>query len=514
MDVSQTVFNNREIAIGFWAIVSIIVLLSMKSVRKPLKTTIRLLRRKEFVVFYIVFTGFLGLVLAMLKRVDLWDISLLKDTVFWVLFVELPVFVKTIKNTNDSRFFGRLIKENIALSVLIEFFVGFWTFSLWVELILVPLTLFFSLIYAMSEREKEYQPIKKFFDRLAVLWGLIILLNAIQHFFRAPDQFINPGTLKSFLLPIVLLFLNLPVVYGLALYNNYEQIFVCLNRRSLEKVKLKLIILRFVGINLGKSSVLRNNIPETISNSLTARDLQNNLDSLTQQLSLQIGDNYMKRSHYYIRACIIGLLVSLFGLVLANSDVSFKNLISFNFTVDIQRIKEIVTYIFSTMLVFSISLLVYSISFNKKQYEDISQIKKYALYELLFSVKRQESQLMDFPPIDDPSNLYAAYVLNAVDVKKDCDRVLAAYSNLMTTWERDTIKRLQLYSNSFVSNLGICVEKNKQYNVISFSEFYNERVRTAPQNEKFNDFTYAVQRDLKRYSEQVKSFCDEFKQYY
>ena len=166
------------------------------------------------------------------------------------------------------------------------------------------------------------------------------------------------------------------------------------------------------------------------------------------------------------------------------------------------------------MLVFSISLLVYSISFNKKQYEDISQIKKYALYELLFSVKRQESQLIDFPPIDDSSNLYAAYVLYAVDVKKACDRVLAAYSNLLTTWERDTVKRLQLYSNSFVSDLGICVEKIKQYNIISFSEFYNERVRTAPQNEKFNDFTYAVQRNLKRYTEQVKSFCDEFKQYY
>ncbi len=54
----------------------------------------------------------------------------------------------------------------------------------------------------------------------------------------------------------------------------------------------------------------------------------------------------MKRSRYYISACIIGLLASLLGLILANSDVSFKDLVSFNFTFDIQRIKEIATYIF------------------------------------------------------------------------------------------------------------------------------------------------------------------------
>ena len=514
MDTLQAIFNNREIAIGFWAMISFIALLFVKSARRPLKEIIILLLSKKFVAFYLVFVGFLFLVLAFLKWVDFWSSNLLKDTIFWVFFVEFPIFVKTIEKAKDSRFFGSLIKENIALSVFIEFFVGFWTFSLWVELILIPITVFFSLVYALSEREKKHQPVKKFFDRLAVLWGLIILLNAIQHLFQTPEQFINPDTLKSFLFPIVLLFLNLPIFYGLALYNNYEQIFVCLNRRSLEKVKLKLMIFRFVGINLGKASALRNDIPETISHSLTAKDLQNNLDSLTQRLSLQIGDNYMKRSHYYIRACIIGLFVSLFGLVLANSDVSFKNFISFNFTVDIQRIKEIVTYIFSTMLVFSISLLVYTVSFNKKQYEDISQIKKYALYELLFSVKRQESQLMEFPPIDDPSNLYVAYVLNAVDVKKACDRVLSAYSNLLTTWERDTVKRLQLYSNSLVNDLGICAEEIKQYNVINFGEFYNERVRTAPQNEKINNFTCMIQRDLKKYSEQIQTFCDEFKQYY
>lgn len=475
------------------------------------KSIIAILLSKKFVVFYLVFAGFLFLVLAFLRWVGFWSINLLKDTVFWVFFVEFPIFAKTVENATDGRFFVGLIKENIALSVFIEFFVGFWTFSLWIELILIPITVFFSLVYAVAEMDKKHQTVKRVFDRLMLLWGIVIVITSINHFFQAPEQFINIDTLKSFLLPIVLLFLSLPVVYGLALYNTYEQIFTRVKGKKSEQVKMKLYILSFSGINLAKASALRNSVPVTVVHSTTAKDLQKKLRTLTQRLSLQIGDNYMKRSHYYLVACIIGLLVSLVGLISANSDVSFKDLITFNFILYPQRIKEILTYIFSTMLVFSVSLLVFSIGFNKKQREDISQIKKYALYELLASVKRQKSQLMEYPPIDDPAVLYASYILNTYEVKQTCDKVLSSYANLLTTWECDVVKRLQLYATSIINDLGICAENINQYNALSFSALYNEKVEKAPQNEKINTFTYAMQKDLKKYSEQIQLFYDTFK---
>ena len=273
--------------------------------------------------------------------------------------------------------------------------------------------------------------------------------------------------------------ISLPVVYGLALYNTYEQIFTRVKGKKSEQVKMKLYILSFSGINLAKASALRNSVPVTVVHSTTAKDLQKKLRTLTQRLSLQIGDNYMKRSHYYLVACIIGLLVSLVGLISANSDVSFKDLITFNFILYPQRIKEILTYIFSTMLVFSVSLLVFSIGFNKKQREDISQIKKYALYELLASVKRQKSQLMEYPPIDDPAVLYASYILNTYEVKQTCDKVLSSYANLLTTWECDVVKRLQLYATSIINDLGICAENINQYNALSFCPVTKPGVTTG-----------------------------------
>lgn len=52
------------------------------------------------------FYSFLLLVIQLLRWTTFWNSSLLKDTIFWVLFVELPIFGKAIQEANDNRFFS------------------------------------------------------------------------------------------------------------------------------------------------------------------------------------------------------------------------------------------------------------------------------------------------------------------------------------------------------------------------------------------------------------------------
>ena len=189
-------------------------------------------------IFYIVFLSFLGLVLFALNWAGLWDLTLLKDTVFWVLFVELPLFAKAIEKADGGRFFSNLIRENVAIVVAIEFFVGFWTFSLITEIILIPLTVLISVLQVLAGQDKKHRSAKRFFDGLLVLWGIILLINAIYSLIHAPNQFLSFDTLKSLLLPLVLLVFNLPVVYGLALYNTYEQIFIRIKGSKSEQKKI------------------------------------------------------------------------------------------------------------------------------------------------------------------------------------------------------------------------------------------------------------------------------------
>ena len=73
------------------------------------------------------------------------------------------------------------------------------------------------------------------------------------------------------------------------------------------------------------------------------------------------------------------------------------------------------------------------------------------------------------------------------------------------------VKQLQLYANSIINDLEICAENINWYNALSFSALYNEKVEKAPQNAGINTFTYAMQKDLKKYSEQRQLFYDTFK---
>ena len=265
-----------------------------------------------------------------------------------------------------------------------------------------------------------------------------------------------------------------------------------------EIIKMKWSIIKFSGVYLSKITAIRNNLQYTTIISLTDNDMKENLKKLENRLSMRIGDNYMKRANYYIIGCIIGFLISIFGIIICNSQVSLKDIITFNFTLNIPRIKEIITYICSTGVVFSFCFFIYSCGFRKKKNEEISQVKKYALHSLLYLIKRQYDRLQEFPPIDKPKELFAKYITNVYELKIECDKDIVSFENLFTSREFYVIKQLQI----------------KQYNEEQFNSYYLKKESNAPQNEQINVFIHEIQKGIEEYSEQIKLCVEEFKHYF
>lgn len=518
MAIIQEVFNNREIAVGIWIVITLTIMLLCKSLRKPLmqflKTAIPILFCRKFVVFYVVFITFLLLVLWILKWTTFWDNTLLKDTIFWVLFVELPLFGKAIQKAKDNRFFLDLLADNLKVIALFEFFIGFWTFCLRTELTLIPITVVFSFLYALASREKQHKPAKSFFEMLLGIWAIILIGYAIYSTVLYPERFFNWDTIKELTLPVILLVFNLPIVYGLALYSGYEQLFIKIKNGAKDKWKMKLQMLQFAGLSLPRVSAIRRNLQTTIHISLNAEDMRKNLQKLECHLAMQIGDNYMKRANFYIVVCVTSAIASLIGLVLANSEVPIKDIITFNFVLVIPRIKEILTYILSVSLVFSVALLFYAIGFRKKKNEEISQIKKYAIFEFLFTLKKQKFQLQEYPPVDDPVSMFVNYMQIAYELKEACTKALDVYGNLLTAWERDSIELLRTSAIGLLTNATIAGGDFSNYDVSSFCEYYEAKVKTSQFNEKFNSFTTMVKGDAEKYAKRIEATYKDFKQYY
>ena len=222
----------------------------------------------------------------------------------------------------------------------------------------------------------------------------------------------------------------------------------------------------------------------------------------------------MKRAKFYVGACITAAVGSLVGLVLANSEVSIKDLITLNFVLDIPRIKEILTYIFSVSLVFSIALLFYSIGFRKRKNEEITQIKKYAVFEFLFVLKKQKAQLQEYPPIDDPVSLFINYLQIAYELKEACTKALDVYGNLLNNWERESIELLQTSATGLLTNATIGGGNFTDFDIDSFCEYYKGKVKAMQHGANFNAFTSMLKSDAEKYTKRIESTYEDFKRYY
>lgn len=510
----REVFNDREIAIGIWIAIGLIIILSKKNARHEIRNIVFVLLNKKMMILYGVFICILGLILTLLSLIGFWDSTLLKDTVFWVLFVEVPLFARAIEKADSEHFFSELIRENITAAVFIEFFVGFWTFELAIEIILVPVVVVVSAIYIWIDTSRRNLPLKRMLDKLRIPWGMILLLNSLFGLILNPMSFFNLDILKAFLLPFILLIFNLPVVYGLALYNNYEQVFLRIHGSKRDQKNMRRQIILFSGISLSKLSAVRRNLLSSELYYQSSADLRVYLDKLSNRFDLQIGENYMKQSHYYVAICIIGFILSLIGIIWVNSDLSFKDLIEFRFELDLLRIKEILTYIFSTMLASSIVLLFFAIGFSKKKREEITVIKKYALSELLLSIKIQRSQMKDESPIGHPTELFYTYVINSYRVLDSCNRALAGYENLFAIWELETVKSLKYSASNLTNSFGININNATEYTENDFCEYYKNKVKEEQKNNGFNIFTHIIEKDIEKYKNDIEKFFEDFKYYY
>ncbi|MDO4277349.1 MAG: hypothetical protein Q4C69_00855 [Lachnoclostridium edouardi] len=122
--------------------------------------------------------------------------------------------------------------------------------------------------------------------------------------------------------------------------------------------------------------------------------------------------------------------------------------------------------------------------------------------------------LQEFPSIDKPKELFVQYVINIYELKIECDKDIASFENLLTSWELDTIRQLHTSVSKVVFSIGIYETEIIRYTMEEFNIYYLEKKATAPQNEQINVFVQDIQREIEKYSDQINLCVEEFKRYF
>lgn len=222
--------NNREIATVVWLLILLVFCLTLPDVRASLVQIFKISMSKYIiglVGLMIVYTW--GMVV-LLESVNLWDFSLLKDTILWFFLSGLVLIVNSVTSVDKkNHIFKKILTENFKLFLFVEFFVNFYTFNIYAELILVPTVTFIGVLGIVAALDKKHEIVVKMVNWIQAFWGILILYYISREFLNRPAEFLSIQTMKQFVSPLCLTMLFFPFLYSSVLYACYENLFVRIN---------------------------------------------------------------------------------------------------------------------------------------------------------------------------------------------------------------------------------------------------------------------------------------------
>jgi len=249
-------FNTREIASAFWLLIFAIWALCKPEIQKAIGHVAQSFFHLKILVPILLMAANVWAITAGLKAIGIWQADLLKDTILWFCFGAIAMLARFVTADRPGNTFRETMADTLKVVILVEFLVNTYTFSLPVELGLVPLLSFVAILGATADTKEEFKAVSKVLKVASAILGMTILAAAGNRAWADWQNLESLDTLRSVALAPILSVSLLPFLYLLVLYVKYEIIFVRLNFGPPMSHGLKryahMRILMHVGLHLGR----------------------------------------------------------------------------------------------------------------------------------------------------------------------------------------------------------------------------------------------------------------------
>lgn len=237
MNLSE-IFNTREIAYVIWSVIILILFSIVKKLQTDVRPVLKSLLAKNFVPIYIIIVLYTTITAFILNRIGVWDISLIKDTIVWMVFAALPLLYKIAQAKDLKLYFISMLGELFQVSFIIEFMMGLHTFNLWIELILVPFTTMLGLLILFSKRDKKNKRVTSLFRWISIAITVCIFWIILNYISDHAIEYWDWSYLKQFGLQIELSVFFVPFLYLFAAYLRFEFVFCISLKNRINSQKL------------------------------------------------------------------------------------------------------------------------------------------------------------------------------------------------------------------------------------------------------------------------------------
>ncbi len=271
------VMDTRETASAIWMMVFLLwVFVYPKSRRAAYQVVRAFLAWKVSLVFSIAVI-YICLVAVLLHRLDYWRPDLLPETIVWFFSTGFVLLLNIGKTIQSYEHFTKILRSILTLTLLLEFFFNLYTFSLAVELLIVPFLFVLVGVGVVAGTKAEYFKVKKLVDVILTALSVYYIVYILSNVFNNVGSVATSDNLRSFALTPLLSTAFLPMLYLVALVFTYEDFFISLDFRLKSDTELskyaKHKVLEYCHLDLRKLIQVRKSMFEARIRANNATDV-------------------------------------------------------------------------------------------------------------------------------------------------------------------------------------------------------------------------------------------------
>lgn len=220
------ILNNREIATVIWFVAVFGFLIIKANAWDALAGVYRSFFKPLILWPIAMMALWVAASVWVLARHGLWEIENLKTTIIWFVSFAIGWMFNVKRWEGDPNENVRhVLKDVLSLTVIVTFLTEFYTFSLVVELLLVPSVAFITLLAVVAERDEKTQIVGKLGNGLLAVIGFSMLIYAAGRLVADFSGFATPETGREFALPGLLSLLFVPYMYVFSVVMGYSTVF-------------------------------------------------------------------------------------------------------------------------------------------------------------------------------------------------------------------------------------------------------------------------------------------------
>ena len=235
----QAAFPNRQIASGVWLLFALVPCVYSKTIRSSIRGVVKALLHRKLVILFGSMVVNVGVLCWFFSTFGLWRSDQIPATVLWTVLSGFVLLGRTLSAKEDDSYFKRLFLDCFKITVVLEFLVVGHSFSLPVELALVPAMTFLVLLTEFSRAKEEFASVRRFFEWVAFGVVAFVLWKAVESIWDRPEAFFTTKTGRNFVLPGLLTIASIPFVYVWHCYSQLENARIRINLKTFQSDELK-----------------------------------------------------------------------------------------------------------------------------------------------------------------------------------------------------------------------------------------------------------------------------------